>query len=93
MRALGLMATALALLVANAPVARAQAPAPAPPGATAPAEPVLGPGERIAVGQAPVVGGNAAGARERALDEAIRQAVDQALSDLVDAPTRTAQAK
>ncbi|MFL5306548.1 MAG: hypothetical protein ACJ8F1_15130, partial [Polyangia bacterium] len=105
----GLMAGALALLVVSVPGARAQAPAAAaaptaPPPTAAPAagvpaapaappEPVLGPGERIAVGQAPVVGGNAAGARERALDEAIRQAVDQALSELVDPPTRTAQAK
>ncbi|MES1209428.1 MAG: hypothetical protein ABUS79_26110, partial [Pseudomonadota bacterium] len=85
---LSLMAAALAALVVNAPRARAQAPVPAapPPAAVppagvpsvpaAPAEPVLGPGERIGIGQAPVVGGNAAGARERALDEAIRQAVD-----------------
>ena len=39
---------------------------------------------RMVTGQAPVVGGNAAGARERALDDAIRQAVDQALAELVD---------
>ncbi len=51
------------------------------------------PGARVATGQAPVVGGNAAGARERALDEAMRQAVDLALADLADAPTRAAQAK
>jgi hypothetical protein len=48
---------------------------------------------RIVSAQAPVVGGNAAGARERALDEAIRQAVDQALGEIMDAPTRAAQAK
>ena len=50
---------------------------------------------RIVTGQAPVVGGNAAGARERALDEAIRQAVDQTLNELLD-PTpapRAAAAK
>jgi hypothetical protein len=40
-----------------------------------------------------VVGGNAAGARERALDDAIRQAVSQSLATLVDPQTRAAQAK
>ena len=53
----------------------------------------MAPGARVATGQAPVVGGNAAGARDRALDEAMRQAVDLALADLADAPTRAAQAK
>ena len=43
--------------------------------------------------QAPVVGGNAAGARERALEDAIRQAVTLALADVVDPQTRAAQAK
>jgi hypothetical protein len=51
------------------------------------------PGARVATGQAPVVGGNAAGARERALDEAMRQAVDLSIAELTDAPTRAAQAK
>ena len=40
------------------------------------------PGARIVTGQAPVVGGNAAGARERALDDAIKQAVNQAIAGL-----------
>jgi hypothetical protein len=40
-----------------------------------------------------VVGGNAAGARERALDDALRQAVNQALATIVDPQTRAAQAK
>ena len=48
---------------------------------------------RMVTGQAPVVGGNAAGARERALDDAIRQAVDQTIGELVDPPTRAARAK
>ena len=95
MRALRLLVPGLILAAAGP--AFAQAPAQAPPAAAAPpaapVEPVLGPGERIAVGQAPVVGGNAAGARERALDEAIQQAVDQALAELVDPATRAAQAK
>ena len=39
------------------------------------------------------MGGNAAGARERALDDAIRQAVDLAIADMLDPPTRAAQAK
>jgi len=43
--------------------------------------------------QAPVVGGNAAGARERALEDAIRQAVTLTLADIVDPQTRAAQAK
>jgi hypothetical protein len=64
-----------------------------PPLATPPGTPAPSPGARVASGQAPVVGGNAAGARERALDEAMRQAVDLALADLADAPTRAAQAK
>jgi hypothetical protein len=51
------------------------------------------PGGRIVSGQAPVVGGNAAGARERALDDALKQAVNQALAAIVDPATRAAQAK
>ena len=67
---------------------------PASPSASPPSgTPALAPGARVATGQAPVVGGNAAGARERALDEAMRQAVDLALGDMTDAPTRAAQAK
>ena len=61
--------------------------APAPPGA--PRRPACA----WSAGQAAIVGGNAAGARERALDEAIRQAVDQSLAELLDAPTRAAQAR
>jgi hypothetical protein len=69
-----------------------------PPGAVpAPSPPVGAPAAdanaRVATGQAPVVGGNAAGARERALEDAIRQVVDQALAELADPPTRAAQAK
>jgi hypothetical protein len=71
------------------PAAPLAVPPPATPAAPAP----VTPGARVATGQAPVVGGNAAGARERALDEAMRQAVDLALADLADAPTRAAQAK
>jgi hypothetical protein len=97
MRKAAFVSLALALL--GAETARSQTPPPAAPVAPAPAAPgappevVLAPGERIAVGQAPVVGGNAAGARERALEEAIRQAVDQALAELADPATRAAQAK
>ena len=50
-------------------------------------------GGRFVTGQAPVVGGNAASARERALDDAMKQAVNQTLATLVDAQTRAAQAK
>src|SRR4029077_1576018 len=90
-----------AILLAAAPgLARGQAPPASPPGglpAGPPAGPTPGPsaapGMRIVSGQAPVVGGNAAGARERGLDEAIRQAVALALADIPRAPTRAAQAK
>jgi hypothetical protein len=73
-----------------------QAPAPAPPGPAAPpppAETPAAPGTHVVTGQAPVVGGNAAGARERALDDAIRQAVSASLATLVDPQARAAQAK
>ncbi|HEY4392604.1 MAG TPA: hypothetical protein VGP64_01005 [Polyangia bacterium] len=83
-------ACALALFVGAS--AAAQVPPAAPPPA-APAEPTLGPGAHVATGQAPVVGGNAAGARERALEDAIRQVVDQALAELIDPQTRATQAK
>ena len=39
------------------------------------------------------MGGNAAGARERALDDAIRQAVDLTINDLVEPQARVAQGK
>jgi hypothetical protein len=88
----GALAAASAHAQAPAPGAPAPAPgAPAPP--PAPGDVPSTPGARIVTGQAPVVGGNAAGARERALDEAIKQAVDQALAALVDPQTRAAQAK
>ena len=51
------------------------------------------PGARVVTAQAPVVGGNAAGARERALEDAIRQAVTLTLAEVVDPQTRAAQAK
>ena len=51
------------------------------------------PGGRFVIGQAPVVGGNAAGARERALDDAIKQAVNQTLAAILDPQARAAQAK
>jgi hypothetical protein len=76
-----------------APVAPSTVPPAAAPGGAPPEAPVGQPGMRMVTGQAPIVGGNAAGARERALDDAIRQAVDQALAELVDPPTRAARAK
>ena len=56
-------------------------------------QPVLAAGLRIAAGQVAVVGGNSAGARERALDAALRQAVEQALGEILDAQTRIVQAR
>lgn len=58
-----------------------------------PVAPVGTPGLRIVVGQSAVIGGNGAGARERALEEAFRQAIDQSLAELVDAATRARQAR
>jgi hypothetical protein len=73
--------------------ASAQAPPPGPDGRAPVADPAVAPGTGVTTGQAPVVGGNAAGARERALEDALRQAVDLAINDLADPPTRAAQAK
>ncbi|HLK91482.1 MAG TPA: hypothetical protein VKZ18_16425 [Polyangia bacterium] len=87
----------LALSLGVAPRAGAQVlapPAPVmPPEGPPHPEPGATPGSRVTTGQAPVVGGNAAGARERALEEAFRQAVDQTINELVDPATRLAQAK
>jgi hypothetical protein len=77
------------LVAAFAWLSAAPAWAQAEPGAP----PVGTPGLRIVAGQSAVIGGNSAGARERALDEAFRLAVDQALAELLDAPTRAAQAR
>jgi hypothetical protein len=94
--------TAAALLLATLSAA---APAPGPPPGAAPvpnappsappadATTATTPGARVVTAQAPVVGGNAAGARERALEDAIRQAVTLTLADVVDPQTRAAQAK
>jgi hypothetical protein len=86
MRRLLTTGLAVALLALAAAPARGQAEPPSLP-------PVGQPGLRIVAGQSAVIGGNAAGARERALDEAFRLGVDQALAELLDAPTRAAQAK
>jgi len=82
----------LALALAAPPVARAQPATSAPPPGP-PATPVLAPGTKLVSGQAPVVGGNAAGARERALDDAIRQAVELTIAEIVDPAARAAQGK
>ncbi|HEX3696014.1 MAG TPA: hypothetical protein VH374_11550 [Polyangia bacterium] len=86
----------LAVAGGLAPIAaHAQATAGARPAGSVPSPIALPttPGMRVGSAQIPVVGGNSAGARERALDEALRQTVDLALSDIVDAPTRATQAK
>src|SRR4029077_11117913 len=51
------------------------------------------PGAHVVTGQAPVVGGNAAGGRGRARGGPIKQAVNQALAAMVDPQARAAQAK
>jgi hypothetical protein len=92
-RAWLLSTLAVAVPITGTGPARAQT-APPPLTAPPPAEaPVGEPGMRMVTGQAPVVGGNAAGARERALDDAVRQAVDQTLGELADPQTRGAHAK
>jgi hypothetical protein len=90
----GLLLSGLLLATPLAAPARADEPAPAAAGApgASPASP-LPPGVRLVSGQAAVVGGNSAGARERALDDAVRQAVEQALAEQLDAQTRAAQAR
>jgi hypothetical protein len=61
----------LALAMVSSPgAAHADEPVPAP----------LPPGVRLVSGQAAIVAGNTAGARERALDEAMQHAVEQALA-------------
>jgi hypothetical protein len=85
----------LAVLLSSSASAFAQGPAPGAPPPAPPAAPDVptAPGARIVTGSAPVVGGNSAGARERALDDALKQAVSQALAAIVDPDTRAAQAK
>jgi hypothetical protein len=83
-----MMASALMLVLSLA----VTPPAAAPP-AAAPEPPVGQPGLRIVAGQVPIVAGNAASARERAFDEALRQAVDQSLGEIVDPQTRAARAQ
>jgi hypothetical protein len=74
------------------PAVRAEEPAAA--GGKEPlAAPVGTPGLRIVAGQSTIIGGNGAGARERALEEAFRQAVDQSLAEVLDAATRAGQAR
>jgi hypothetical protein len=82
----------IAASVAASPLARAQPAAP-PPAPAPPAEPGPAPGMKLVSGQAPVVGGNAVGARERALDDALRQAVEQTIAEIADPAARAAQAK
>jgi len=66
-----------------------------PPSGTAPpaTAATLPPGWRLGAGQAPVVGGNSAGARERALNEAFKQAVDQALATFLDSARRVSEGR
>ena len=91
---------ALGLAFALSAAASAQTAAPTVP--VAPARPPVGdpvvdpgsPNTRVTTGQAPVVGGNAAGARERALEDGIRQAVDLVINEIVvDPQMRAAQGK
>jgi len=96
MEAISVLALSLASTVSLAQVAPTLPPV-APPAGAAPAPPaaapVPAPGMRIATGQAAVVGGNSAAARDRALEDAIKQAVDAAVTELFDPATRAAQAK
>ena len=49
----------------------------------------LSPGARVGTAEVPVVGGNVASARERALTDAMKQAVDQAILSMVPDPHAT----
>ena len=96
MQAILVVALALASTVSLAQVTPTPPPIAPPAGAAPPppaAAPVPAPGMRIATGQAAVVGGNSAAARDRALEDAIKQAVDAAVTELFDPATRAAQAK
>ena len=98
MKTLFISSAALCLALAFAAAALGQTPAPAapprPPGVAEPAVEPGSPNSRVTTGQAPVVGGNAAGARERALEDAIRQAVDLVINEIVvDPQARAAQSK
>lgn len=95
---LGLVGMGL-LLAAGA--ARAQAPAGPPPVGAAPAAPgasaaapaaPLPPGTHLGAAEVAIVGGNLASARERALTEAMKQAVGDAIS-VVAPDARTAEPK
>jgi len=73
------------------------APPPAPGGATGAPAPgaaadVPSPGFRFGASEVAIVGGNVASARERAVAEALKQAVDQAITELVP-DARAAQPK
>ena len=85
----------LAFLLSSTASAQTAAPVvPAAPPRVPAADAPVDPNSRVTTGQAPVVGGNAAGARERALEDAIRQAVDLTINDLVvDPQARAAQGK
>jgi hypothetical protein len=89
------MSGAVVLTLALSAPASAQTPPPAPiaPPRVPAADAIVDPNSRVTTGQAPVVGGNAAGARERALDDAIRQAVDLTINDLVEPQARVVQGK
>ena len=91
--ALGLAFALSASALAQTPTPAAPVAPPRPPG-TEPVVDSSSPNARVTTGQAPVVGGNAAGARERALEDAIRQAVDLIINDIVvDPQARVAQGK
>lgn len=92
--ALGLAFALSAIASAQAAAPAAPVAAPPPPGVGEPLGEPSSPNARVTTGQAPVVGGNAAGARERALEDALRQAVDLIINELVvDPQARAAQGK
>jgi len=79
------------------PAAAGSAASPLPGGAPAPPVPAAvveapSPGFRFGSSEVPIVGGNVASARERAVAEALKQAVDQAITELAP-EARAAQPK
>lgn len=98
------LALAVAASAAVAGPANAQSPGPAEvvplqvQAPTSPATPPLptpagGPGVQVGIAQATIVGGNIASARERALSDALKQAVAQAVDAIVPDATRAANPK
>jgi hypothetical protein len=89
----GLIGMSIQSVVMSAAFAQAPtSPTAPPPAATQPGAASPSPGGRVGAGEVTIAGGNVASARERALTDAMKQAVDQALTAVVP-DARAAQPK